>query len=294
MKIRIFILLLVLIAGMAYAKKPRLAIIDFQYKAGSATGSWAVGEGMADMLATSLFKSGKFDVMERSKLESVLEEQKLQMSGITTPESAVKAGKILGLQYIVIGSVNQFGQKAEKTEAFGVAVNNVSARVATDVRIVNVETGRIEGAENGVGEETSTGVSIENADLLPTDVAWGSTGFDETTIGKATKKCVDDLVNQFTKTFGNMPIEGKIMKVNADNVYVNLGKDSGITVGQTFDIMEKGEELVDPDSGESLGSEDKKVGTIKVTEIKEKFCIAEVVEGKGKIKQNDIVLQQKK
>jgi curli biogenesis system outer membrane secretion channel CsgG len=293
MRSAILILIIVLLAGIAYAKKPRLAIIDFQYKAGSAQGSWVVGEGMADMLATALFKSGKFDVMERSKLQSVLEEQKLQMSGITTPESAVKVGKILGLQYIVIGSVNQFGQKAEQTKAFGVAVNNVTARVATDTRIVNVETGRIEGAENGVGEETSTGVSIENADLLPTDVAWGSTGFDETTIGKATKKCIDDLVNQFTKTFGNMPLEGKIIKVNPDSVYVNLGKDSGVVIGQIFDIMEKGEELIDPDSGESLGSEDKKVGSIKVTEIKDKYCIASIVEGNGKLKVNDIVLQKK-
>ncbi len=292
MKTRILVLIMVLLAACAYAKKPRLAIIDFQYKAGSDSGSWPVGQGIADMLATALFKSGKFDVMERTKLESVLDEQKLQMSGITTPESAVKAGKILGLQYIVIGSVNQFGQKADQTKAFGVIVNNITARVATDVRIINVETGRVEGAETGAGEETSTGVSVENENL-PTDLAFGSTGFDETIIGKATKKCVDDLVNQFTKTFGNMPIEGKIMKVDNDSAYINLGKDSGVAVGMVLVVMEKGEELIDPDSGESLGSEDKQVGSLKIKEIKDKYCIADIVDGKGSIKANDVVLQKK-
>lgn len=293
MKRWIILVLMVFLAAVAYAKKPRLAIIDFQYKAGSATGSWSVGQGMADMLATSLFKSGKFDVMERSKLESVLEEQKLQMSGITTPESAVKVGKILGLQYIVIGSVNQFGQKNEQTKAFGVAVNSTTARVATDTRIINVESGRVEGAETGTGEETATGVSIQNADILPTDVAFGSTGFDETIIGKATKKCIDDLVNQFIKTFGNLPIEGKIIKVSDKSVYINLGKDSGVTAGMVLVVMEKGQELIDPDSGESLGSEDKQVGSVKITEIKDKYCIADIVDGMDKIKADDVVLQKK-
>ncbi len=293
MKTKILVIILLLLSCVMYAKKPRIAIITFEYKAGSAEGSWAVGDGISDMLATALFKSGKFDVMERAKMESMLEEQKLGMTGMVTPESAAKMGKILGVQFIVVGSVNQFGQKTDKTKALGIEVNTTTARVATDVRIINVETGRLLGAESGKGEETAVGGSIENADLLPTDVAFGSTGFDETIIGKATKKCVDDLVDQFGKSFANQTLEGKIMKVSEDKVYINLGKDSGIAVGQVFDVMQKGEELIDPDTGESLGSEDKKIGSVKVTEVKEKLALADIVDGKDKIKQNDIVVQKK-
>lgn len=293
MKFRTFILFLLIVPIALYAKKPRIAITDFDYKAGSAEGSWAVGQGIADMLATALVKSGKFDVFERKQMASALEEQKLGMTGLTTPESAARAGKILGVQYIIIGSVNQFGQKKETAKAFGVEVNNLTARVATDTRIVDVETTRIINADTGTGEESAPVIAVANPDLLPTDVEFGSKGFDETVIGKATKKCVDDLVNKFSKSFGNIGIEGKIIKVDGKKAYVNLGKDSGISVGNILIIKRQGEELKDPDTGESLGSDTREIGSIKITDIKDKFSIAEIIDEKEAIAKDDIAVLKK-
>ena len=284
---------LLLVCGALYAKKPRVAVLDLEYKARTAHGDWLIGEGVADMLTTSLVKSGKFDVMERKKINALLAEQKLGMSGLTTPESAAKAGKILGVEYIITGSVNEFGQKNESAKAFGLTVNNLTARVAMDIRIIQVETSRISISEKGIGEEFSAGVAIDNPNLLPTDIEFGSKGFDETIIGKATGKAVEDAVKKISSKFDNVPLEGKIIKVLDAKVYINLGKDSGVAIGQIFEITRPGEELIDPDSGESLGSEDEKVGTVKVTEIKDKYCVAEITDGKGSINQNDIAVIKK-
>jgi hypothetical protein len=245
------------------------------------------------MLATSLFKSGKFDLYERKKMDAVLEEQKLGLTGLITPETAVKMGKLLGVQYIVIGSVNQFGQSTGGGSAFGVSINSLNARVSADIRIVKVESGQIVAAENGVGEESSVGVAIANADILPTDVEFGSKGFDETIIGKATVKCVNNLAEKIGEAFGIHGLEGKIIKVAGGKVYINLGKDSGVVPGQVFQVMRKGEEMKDPDTGEVLGSEDTKIGLVKIIEIKDKFCIAEILEGADKLAQNDIIIPQK-
>ncbi|HUI69024.1 MAG TPA: hypothetical protein VL354_00800 [Spirochaetia bacterium] len=40
-------------------------------------------------------------------------------------------------------------------------------------------------------------------------------------------------------------------------------------------IFQKGEELIDPDTGESLGSSDTKLGTAKIATVDKKFSIAE-------------------
>jgi curli biogenesis system outer membrane secretion channel CsgG len=288
----VVVFILLAVAGGLYAKKPRIAIADFTDKVGGSY-EWKIGEGISDMLATSLVKTGRYEMYERKKMDAILEEQKLGLTGLTTPESAAKMGKILGVQFVVIGSVNQFGQKQEGGSAFGVTINSLVARVGADIRIVNVESGRIMAAESGIGEESSTGISIDNASILPTNLDFGSQGFDQTIIGKATVKCVNDLGDKIGKTFGESGLEGKIIKVSGDKVYLNLGKDSGVVLGQLFNIMKKGEDMKDPDTGEVLGSEDTLVGMVKISEIKDKFCIADILEGKDKIGQNDMALMKK-
>lgn len=48
---------------------------------------------------------------------------------------------------------------------------------------------------------------------------------------------------------------------------INAGSNQGLKVGDIFAVYEKGEELIDPDSGISLGSEDRKIGEIEITDV---------------------------
>src|SRR5512142_2326869 len=125
-KVAIMVPMLLALAVSLFAAKPRIAIIDFEDKSGSAWGHWAIGSGVSDMLATTLFKTGKFDIYERKQMDALLQEQSMQMSGAMTPETAVKVGKILGVKYLVVGSVNQFGQKETGVKAFGLGVKSTT------------------------------------------------------------------------------------------------------------------------------------------------------------------------
>ena len=64
-------------------------------------------------------------------MESILTEQGFQMSGCTSTECAVEAGKLLGVQKMIGGSVGKLG-----------SLYNLS------IRIIDVETGRIEKTES--------------------------------------------------------------------------------------------------------------------------------------------------
>jgi len=76
----------------------RLAIVDF-------TGSDDSGRTAAAMLQAELGSRDFFTIVERSRLEEVLSEQKLSMMGFTDPDQAVQVGKVLGVDAIFTGHV---------------------------------------------------------------------------------------------------------------------------------------------------------------------------------------------
>jgi curli biogenesis system outer membrane secretion channel CsgG len=104
------ILALALLAGFsanAFAAGNRPAIGVAEFKNESAAGWWRGGVGweLAGMLSNELSSSGDFRVVERSKLEKVLEEQNLAASGRVRSGTGAKMGQVTGSDYLVFGTV---------------------------------------------------------------------------------------------------------------------------------------------------------------------------------------------
>jgi curli biogenesis system outer membrane secretion channel CsgG len=77
--------------------KARIAVADFEDKM-SSSGQYRAeyGRGMADMLATALFNTNRYIVLERQKLTYVLAEQDLGASGRIKRETAAPIGELDG------------------------------------------------------------------------------------------------------------------------------------------------------------------------------------------------------
>ena len=67
----------------------------------------ALAEGFADMLAASMSRQGGVKVVERQKLRQVLKEHKLTLLGLTDPATAVKVGKLLKADRILVGGITK-------------------------------------------------------------------------------------------------------------------------------------------------------------------------------------------
>ncbi|MDD5065682.1 MAG: CsgG/HfaB family protein [bacterium] len=273
----LFLLLLLLPCGLM-AAQPALSVMALENKSG--WHGYELGDGMADMLITAFAQTKKFRIMERSELKKIMEEQELGASGLVTPQTAAKIGKLLGVQYMVTGSVNQYGTKSSGASAFGIGVKQNSAEVGLDIRLIDTTTAEIIASATGQGSESSGSLDIDNADIIPTDINLGSPDFNSTQIGKATRKAVDDVVKKIVRDFSGK-WKGAVMKVAGDVIFINGGKTAGIKVNDVFQVIRKGEELVDPETGETLGSEDKVIGQIKVFEVQDKFSKARAVKGTG-------------
>lgn len=74
-------------------------------------------------------------------------------------------------------------------------------------------------------------------------------------------------------------IEGKVAKIiDLYTIVINKGSEHGVEEDMRFVIYEIGEEINDPDSGESLGKLEYIKAKVKVTHVIDKFSIAECYE----------------
>lgn len=87
--------------------------------------------GMAELLTTDLARSSRLTVVERLRLQAVLDEIKLQSSGATDSSTNVRAGKILQAGRLVQGAMVQAGQQ-----------------LRVDAAVIDVPTTRLTGATN--------------------------------------------------------------------------------------------------------------------------------------------------
>ena len=73
-----------------------------------------------------------------------------------------------------------------------------------------------------------------------------------------------------------MPVEGKVAKILGNNeIVVNRGRQEGVRAGMLFEIFApEGEEVWDPDTGETLGTVEDVKARAEVTEVKDRLSVA--------------------
>lgn len=131
---RKFLLPILLITSL-FARE-YIAIIDFE--------GIGVTEGEARILTQRLTSEmitlELYQVLERSEMKRLLDEQKFQYSGCVDTKCAVELGKMLGAKYMVVGTISKFGKS-----------------YTIDSRLLYVETG-----EAYVSGKYSSNISLEN------------------------------------------------------------------------------------------------------------------------------------
>ena len=281
----------VLTAAEPAAAKPRVAVLEFKNKVqGYGWSGYKAGQAAQDMLVTELVKKGKYRVMEREQLDEILQEKNLSLSGDIDPKTAVKLGKMIGVEYLIAGAVTEMGvadRNANVPSFFGrvpsVSVRSQRLDAALDARAFSTSTGEIVWADTA--SETTSDSSVY--------VAGAGGGVDDR--GKLDRilrpvvvKLADSLGRKQLETSGlggtadASGIVGKIAKAGGGAIYVNVGAEAGIKEGDEFDVFRVAEQIKDPDTGEVLGANEVKVGRIKILAVRgPRLSSAIVLSGSG-------------
>jgi curli biogenesis system outer membrane secretion channel CsgG len=186
--------------------KARIAVASFKCKAAKCSGE--IGGGLSDMLATALFGTGRFVVLERGEgFEEVKKELELGQSGYVSEKKAVQKGQVESADVLVVGAITAFepnytGGGAGVGGLFGGVLGGVAGRlrnayIAADVRLVDVRTGRVINATTVEGKATSWGALTGLGARVSHNVYLGGAlgAYKNTPMEKAVRVMLNNAIN---------------------------------------------------------------------------------------------------
>lgn len=291
----VMLLIGVLIPASAEPRKKRVAVLNFEYGTVMTTVAAVfgtnvdVGKGISDLLVQQLVTDGKYSLIERNAIDKILNEQNFANSDRADPATAARIGKVLGVDAVIMGSITQFGRDDQnKTYGGGVAslskfgLGGVQKREAKAVvgitaRMVDTTTGEILAAVTGTGESQRKGTSLVGAGGGGGTAAGGgydmtSKNFGETIMGEAVHQAVTQMATQLDGKADALPtrkaeFSGVIADVSGNTIILNVGRSSGVQVGDVVDISRPVRTVKDPTSGKVIKTITNKMGTATITEV---------------------------
>jgi|SRR5882724_661581 len=248
--------------------------LDASVKGGKSVEMNRVIESLNSQLIDRVNATRKFDVVGRNDLDSVIKEQDLGASGNVDAKTAAQAGKLAGAKYLLVTTADDFQDYVEKAtfEGTGNTATKRVFRFSVIGKVYDSSTGKLlESANFQTGNDRFKQIQQErNYSVKDGELS------DEMMIA-VSREMAEKIANHVADVI--FPI--KVLIKRDSEVTVNRGEGGGVAVGDTFNVFALGQELIDPDTKESLGHEEVKVGKVKITEVDPKMSKAQILEDTG-------------
>ncbi len=220
-------------------------------------------------LESSFRATRKLRVLSRDKevLADIREEQQFAESDLAKGDAA-SSGELRNANYLILPKVQDFKfyRSAKALPNFDSKYRRQdSGLLQLTAQMVNTTTGQVETTFD-LSARFATKSQIVNTK---------SGSPNSTHFTKMAKDVSAQLADQFVAAVFPMKV---VKRTRAKQVIINRGKDGGMKMGEVLDVFFAGEELIDPDTGESLGSGEEFVGKVKVVRINPKVTYAKIVE----------------
>lgn len=205
-----------------------------------------MGKQALDILSTKLASSGKFILLERSDLSTLLEECQKNGGGSAT----------IGADYMIIGSITEFGRKNTGKNGVFSSQKTQTVDAAVAIRLVDVSSGLIIYSDEAKGSAELT--------TKTTMGVGGSASFDATLSDKAISKAIGQLVENIINKCTNSPWKTYFISSDADGTLIAGGSSQGIKEGMKFAIKTKGKKVKNPQTGIMINLPGKQIGTATI------------------------------
>ena len=231
-------------------------------------------ESLDSQLIDRINATRKFDVVGRSDLNDIIKEQDLGASGNVDAKTAAKAGKLTGAKYLLVTTVDDFQDYVEKAtfEGTGRSATKRVFRLSVVGKVYDSSTGKLlESANFQTGNDAFKQIQEErNYSVKDGELS------DEMMVAVSR-----DMAQKIANHVADVIFPAKVLVKRDNEVTINRGEGGGVAVGDTFNVFALGQELIDPDTKESLGREEVKVGRVKITQVNPKTSTAQILEDTG-------------
>ena len=251
-------------------------------------GQWELGDAWGTIFTDQLVQSGKFIVLGEADMRgAAMQEQDLAASGRSAGgKKAPKMGRMTPAQLLVKGAITHVQETKGGGGGFGfkgitLGGDAGSAEINITIYLVDSATGQVKASKSVIGKSGKKGLSLGYHGSALGGLTGDIGGFMKDNMGKAAMDACNQALEFLVGQLDSIPWEGSVSLVKPDKLIINRGTREGVEVGMKFDVG-KVEEVVDEDTGEVLDSELTKIGTVTVTEVKEKICYTTPLEGAEK------------
>jgi curli biogenesis system outer membrane secretion channel CsgG len=270
----------------------------------SSSGGTVPVNGIEAIVTDALNRSGRFRIVERAALNEVLGEQDLAASGRVAQTSGAATGQVLGAELLLQVVITDYetgtsessgavGGLLRKVPLFGgVGLKSGKGRVGLNFRLIDATTSEVLNTKQVESIISESGLTFSGTSWAADGMMDGFiSDYSKTPIGQAVIAGINMGVYDVAKQIGRRPAEGSVVKAEGTRVWLNIG-DQGVNMGDRLSVMQKGEELIDPDTGISLGSSDTAMGDVEVIQVADKYSIAQWVTLKTSPSRGDRVVSQ--
>lgn len=233
-------------------------------------------ESLDAQLADRVNATRKFEIVARNSndLNTIMGEQNFAASGNVNPKTAAKIGKLSGAKFLLVATVDDFQDFVEKAtfEGTGRQATKRVFRFSIVGKIYDATTGKLlESANFQTGNDAFKQIQQER------DYTVKDGELSDEMMVAVSRSLAEKIAVRVT----DVVFPAKILAKHDSVVTLNRGEGAGVALDDVLNVYALGEEMIDPDTKESLGREERKVGKVKISEVTPKFSKAEILEDTG-------------
>lgn len=236
-------------------------------------------EQIEELVTTAMFRTNRFDVIERKRIGDVVLEQDFGASGRVSEETAPEIGSILGAEYMIVPAVNEWTpNRRNRSGGFGgITAGQGQAEVAMSFRVVDTTSSRVVFSHTARATATNWNLGLQGT--FDTDT--------NSPVNYAVQACINKATYHLARWFEERPWRGSVIQIEGDSVWINAGSLMGIERGMEMTAMSKGSELIDPETGLSLGAQLMAIGSVQVIAVQDNYSVGTVIQGCEGLKPGD-------
>lgn len=225
-----------------------------------------IGKQALDILSNKLNETDRFILLERADLDKIQKELEIAQTG-TIKNSA---------DYLIIGSVTEFGRKETGEVGVFSRTKKQLAFAKVHIRLVDVASGQILYSEEGTGEAFSEAGTVMGVG--------GQAGYDSAINDKALDAAITNLASNIIENLLNKPWKSYVLAKEGEMYLVAGGKSQGVKPGEMFDIVENGKKVKNPQTNVQITLPGKKIAKIRVNSLvgdtlENEVAVCELVSG---------------
>lgn len=258
--------------GISPDNRRKIAVIPFRHQAESfqigkdSVSADALCLEYTQGLVNEFTQTRKFSVVDREYTDEYQSESDYLKSDDVSPGEQAKIGQVLGVDYLVVGMVRDASVREDffRIQLTGESGYRHSASMTVDYRIMVMATRQVKWSASvttSLGDGFFRDQAAASSARRMTDKEMG-----DLLLAASAKELVNSAMDNI------YPIRVAAVQSNGD-IVLNQGGMS-LEEGDRLELYSRGQGIVDPVTGESLGADEVFLGTIVITRVIPKMSYA--------------------